>query len=1172
MGLSIALAHCGRDSEPPPQGPPVRAIQAALAPPAWAVEADLPESRQELTTTLLLSGDLLLAGGFNNSGTLASTVLFSARRGAFEPHAALSSPRRRHTATLLLDGKVLLVGGSDGSSALSSTELYDPDAGTFSAGPPLSVARDGHTATRLESGSVLVAGGGDASAEIFDPVAGAWSGTGPMVEARAGHAAARLPDGRVLLVGPGFSAEVFDPAADGGAGAFAATGSLNELDTTGASATLLSTGEVLVAGGGPFACVPGGGCMGSSVAELYDPSASGGVGAFRKAATDRTALHGNHTATLLPSGEVLIAAGRFDAGGPPSPPRKDSELYDPTTETFTDAGDLMLPRSFHGAALMSTGQVVVPGGLTPQTFPQRHAETFFDSPGTFTATSRLVDQREAAAAVPLRSGKLLLVGGGTATAEVFDPSGSSFTPTDNSMTVARSEHTATVLQSGQVLVVGGESTAGLPSSAVASAELYDPVAGNGSFSMTGSLGEPRQGHTATLLPTGKVLVVGGTGPQGAATSAELYDPASGTFTPAAIPPLALSDHAAVLLPNGQVLLHGEGGGMLYAPAADSFTMTPPAVGRYSHPRAFLLPTGKALIVSGEGGFGDLYDPGAGTFTATREWPGSRIRFAGAFALLPSGGVLVAGGHVLSPTPPPCGRLEATVFNPLANSGGGQFVVADQLTRPRAGATATTLGNGSVVLAGGFGCVGELPGDETQGSAEVFEPTSEASRRPTITSAPSSIAGGETAVISGTGFSPAQSASTGNARGTSSGHPLALWMAESGQAVLFVEVRSFTDTTATVRAGATALHGFGWLFISVNGILSEGALVEIAQGELGAPCTADPACASGICAGGVCCDTRCDAPCESCTAAGKGSGVDGECGTVPPALHPDDLCFKGQGAPCVEDGGCAQGLFCVDGVCCESECAGQCQACDVDANRGECVPVVGAPHGDRPPCDAGASACEARVCDGQQPSECAGFVGQEQICRASSCADGVAVLEGRCDGNGGCPPEERSECRPYACAGDRCGAAPCEGDSECAEGFRCAKAAGSDVGDCVAMRLECQDDLTVTLPDGGSRDCAPYRCESSSCRDSCGSTADCAPGFACDANGRCVSSGPAAELGEGCACRATGRPREPARRTPAALLVLAVGGLLFGRRRRARGRAEPGGRQGLPSSPGMSAST
>jgi hypothetical protein len=161
----------------------------------------------------------------------------------------------------------------------------------------------------------------------------------------------------------------------------------------------------------------------------------------------------------------------------------------------------------------------------------------------------------------LQNGKVLITGGTsldssnpTVTAEVYDPATGTFTVT-GAMATAREEHTATLLADGKVLIVGGEGpvTGSSELQPTATVEVYDPS--TGLFSTTGSMTAARSLHTATLLPSGKVLVAGGGDDN---STAEVYDPATGYFSITGGMEIGRSGHTATLLPNGSVLVAGGG--------------------------------------------------------------------------------------------------------------------------------------------------------------------------------------------------------------------------------------------------------------------------------------------------------------------------------------------------------------------------------------------------------------------------------------------------------------------------------------------------------------------------------------------------------------------------------------------------------------------------------------
>jgi hypothetical protein len=195
----------------------------------------------------------------------------------------MNTAREAATATLLRNGKVLIAGGSDGSISLSCTELYDPTTNTFANSTPLmNVARDNATATLLRDGKVLIAGGGGvsaslSSAELYDPATNTFApsaSTPVMNTARYFATATLLSKGKVLIAG-GInggtslrSTELYNWATN----TFTASTSTPVMNTARdlATATALRNGKVLIAGGESFMGAPPGTTILSST-ELYSP-------------------------------------------------------------------------------------------------------------------------------------------------------------------------------------------------------------------------------------------------------------------------------------------------------------------------------------------------------------------------------------------------------------------------------------------------------------------------------------------------------------------------------------------------------------------------------------------------------------------------------------------------------------------------------------------------------------------------------------------------------------------------------------------------------------------------------------------------------------------------------------------------------------------------------------
>lgn len=373
-------------------------------------------------------------------------------------------------------------------------------------------------------------------ANLGMPIANAqntWAYTSSMNMPRYNFASTLLQNGKVLVRGSGdlnggitsTNAEVYDPSTV----TWSYTGPTAVPINNGGTATLLPNGQVLTAGGGAYNQN-----FNSTDSELYNPatnswsSTPGGLNVPREDAT----------ATLLPNGKVLIAGGlNLDSNNIPEN-LNSAELYDPSTGTWSMTGSMNVPRSFHRAVLLPSGDVLVSGGEDNNNTILKSAELYDPSTGAWSLTGNMNLDRQDFFLTMLPNGKVLAAGGfyldtsssavtTTPTAEIYNPGTDTWSYTGN-MTVARAVFSGTNLPDGRTLVTGGYGLVKihnkLTTAGLSSTEEYDPY--TGTWTALASMNAVRRDHATILLPNGNVLVAGGydANQQIILSSAEIFNP------------------------------------------------------------------------------------------------------------------------------------------------------------------------------------------------------------------------------------------------------------------------------------------------------------------------------------------------------------------------------------------------------------------------------------------------------------------------------------------------------------------------------------------------------------------------------------------------------------------------------------------------------------------------
>lgn len=306
-----------------------------------------------------------------------------------------------------------------------------------------------HEATLLSDDRVLITGSyiDEEAVELFNPDTMSWEYSDPMLVGRSSHRAIQLKDGKVLVIG-GYTWD----------------------------------GKIIY----------------SSSSEIFDPESN-----TWKFAEDMNERRSEFSATLLNNGSVLVAGGFGE-----NLSMNSAEIYDPSTEKWRSISPLHHKRALHQAIKLNDGRILLIGGSGAE----NTCEIFDPVSEKFEVTAPMNHARSFHEAVILNDGRVLVTGGGRLkSAEIYDPVLNNWREVEP-MSIPRNKHSMTVLPNGKVLVSGGNGPLDLnmtyPAPIIqASSEIYDP--NNNKWEPANDMLTPRISHTVTLLNTNQLLVVGG---------------------------------------------------------------------------------------------------------------------------------------------------------------------------------------------------------------------------------------------------------------------------------------------------------------------------------------------------------------------------------------------------------------------------------------------------------------------------------------------------------------------------------------------------------------------------------------------------------------------------------------------------------------------------------------
>lgn len=743
----------------------------------WSTTGKMLTERHNYSAVLLQNGKVLAIGGSNNK-PLNTAEIYDPITNTWSSAGTMSTVRVGFTSVSLQDGRLLVLGGYDSkNNDLTSAEVYDPRTNKWASTGNMSATRRGCSATLLPNGKVFVAGGyghdnhsmegySNTSTEIYNPDSNTWAPAEEMECERVGHKAILMPDGMVYLIGGlshsmnclfnaieiydytnntyipaptvitdkttkrrinfygddrliwdfdsysiiqlkdnralilGDEIQIYNPEYDNN------TKLSNMLDfTVKYKDALLKDGRVLLAGKKY-------GSDDTVETFILDPdtlkwTSQGGI----------SGIEDDFSLTTLPNGKVLIVGGSYEKGV--------ACVFEPNEASIAEvaghvklAGSMTDGRAYHSLTLLNDGKVLAVGGVT---WGERYmAEVYDPETNTWTTADGTGLRKERPKSILLKNGKVLILAGYAdynqtpdKTADLYDPIINTLSSAGE-MSTARINCSITLLLNGKVLVTGGYNGYDKDSIQLNSAEIYNPA--TNSWASAGNMNAARSNHTAILLPNGKVLVSGGT------YSSELYDPESNTWT--------LMDNAStcvgngILLQNGKVLIFTGTQSQLYDPISNKCTTPVKRNENGGSNFIVMLKDGRVLAIGDCSTSTEIYDPVSNTWKETGNVITERItdreygmQFDYAIPLQDGGVLLTRGYNAFSMMPilqrydPITDKWSPAGYIPLST---GYYHIA-----------ATLLQNGKVLITGGQGS-DRLGNMEYKGTSYIYDPHPELS--------------------------------------------------------------------------------------------------------------------------------------------------------------------------------------------------------------------------------------------------------------------------------------------------------------------------------------------------------------------------------------------------------------------------------------------------------------